>query len=212
VGEWVGLRVAGWAGGYGGFHCVSAHRIRTLSTEWTCTSLFTAVCDDCTPHPHTLHRCTSCPLTMTTTRDCTCSSKQDYITDLQQEKAQQVDADDEDSGPVAPRTSRRGAVSAAVMVRACAHMHCRSTCSSITRTYTRSASHAPTHALPRASHLLARTLHLITRTSHPASHLLAAPPHTSYLPMRAPHLLTRGISHLHFTLRSLRTSTRPSRL
>ena len=198
---------------------MSAHRIRALSTKWThvlFTSLFTAVCDDCTPHPPTLHRCTSCPLTMTTTRDCTCSSKQDYITDLQQEKAQQVDADDEDSGPVAPRTSRRGAVSAAVMVRACAHMHCRSTCSSITRTYTHSASHAPTNALPRASHLLARTLHLITRSSHPASHLLTAPPHTSYLPMRAPHLHTRararGISHLHFTLRSLRTSTRPSRL
>ena len=46
---------------------------------------------------------------------CVCAP-QDYITDLQHEKAQQVDADDEDSGPVAPRTSRRGAVSAAVMV------------------------------------------------------------------------------------------------
>lgn len=42
---------------------------------------------------------------------------QDYISDLQAEKAQQVDADDDDQGPVAPRTSRRGAVSAAVMVR-----------------------------------------------------------------------------------------------
>eukprot|EP00036_Acanthoecidae_sp_10tr_P008480 CAMPEP_0182926952 /NCGR_PEP_ID=MMETSP0105_2-20130417/12747_1 /TAXON_ID=81532 ORGANISM="Acanthoeca-like sp., Strain 10tr" /NCGR_SAMPLE_ID=MMETSP0105_2 /ASSEMBLY_ACC=CAM_ASM_000205 /LENGTH=352 /DNA_ID=CAMNT_0025064873 /DNA_START=81 /DNA_END=1139 /DNA_ORIENTATION=+ len=38
----------------------------------------------------------------------------DYITDLQAEKAAQVDVEDEDTAPV-PRTSRRGAVSAAVM-------------------------------------------------------------------------------------------------
>jgi cAMP-dependent protein kinase regulator len=39
----------------------------------------------------------------------------DYITDLQAEKAAQVDVEDDDDSAPAPRTSRRGAVSAAVM-------------------------------------------------------------------------------------------------
>jgi hypothetical protein len=40
---------------------------------------------------------------------------QDYMTDLKAEKAAQVDVEDEDTAPI-PQTSRRGAVSAAVMV------------------------------------------------------------------------------------------------
>jgi hypothetical protein len=49
---------------------------------------------------------------------------QDYLTDLQAEKAAQVDVEDEDTAPV-PQTSRRGAVSAAVMVwdLPCYHPH-----------------------------------------------------------------------------------------